>query len=275
MRGFLYGLFAAEYELGYTFEMKNIFKRSRFCAVFGLLTLSGAGCAASSPSSTALQPSADKTFQASSSTTGQVSVVSEADFVTNVMKNSSAWSKYENKEAGVTFQYPAGFFTEAKKYGDQTSGISYWVDTKPTKPEDGICDGLADADCDIIMWPVRYKNFLAALRGSVYSYGSYEATRVAQKARIIGGTEFVTFVEQGLHGSCSLVYVRATPHAYASFVINICDDPQLNVSLWVGNKINQHEKRVAENILAGKDLSDSTRIKIQAMEKVLATLRMN
>jgi hypothetical protein len=77
-----------------------------------------------------------------------------------------------------------------------------------------------------------------------------------------------------MNGSCDLSYITATPSSYASFQINICDDPQLDVEKWFGSTIAKEERVKAKDVLASKDLSDSTRVKIEAMEKVLTTLRM-
>ncbi len=234
------------------------------------LVLFGAGCKASLPANT----SSGQYSDAQPSKTTNQEVVPEADFVKNLMENKSTWITYENKEAGVIFRYPAGFFTEAKKYGDQSSGMYYAVNAKPTSPEDGVCNGLGDRDCEIATWPIRYKNFLDALKGSKYSYGGYEAVPVTQGTRVVGGMKFLNLILQGINGACLLAYVRATPSAYVSFEVNICDDPQLKTSLWQGDAVDQNERRKAANILAGKNLSDSTRRKIESVERVISTLKI-
>ena len=241
--------------------------------VFGILTFFGAGCIATVPSMQQ-SPIPNKISAQSPKKSTQVDVVSEADFISSVMKTENSWQVYTNTDARVSFQYPLGFFTEAKQYGDQASGMRYSVEAKSTKSEDGVCDGLGDVDCDIAQWPIRYTVFKKALQGSKYAYFGYESVRVAQQIRIINGVRFVVGVSQGLNGSCDLDYVRATPTAYISFSINICDDSSFDVPQWFGAKVSAVERLKAENILASKNISDSTRIKIQAMEKVIATLKM-
>lgn len=226
------------------------------------LVFLGAGCTTVKPN---MQPR---------SVNMPAAVVSEADFVGGVMRNETAWQVYENKEAGVTFQYPVGFFTEAKKYGDQASGMRYRVEARPTTPENGVCDGLGDIDCDIAQWPVREAAFEKALLGETYTYFGHESITVAERARTINGVRFVVGAVQGMNGSCTLAYVRATPKAYASFEVNICDDSRLDVAAWFGSDVSETEQAKAQRIFEGKDLSESTRVKMEAMEKVIATLKM-
>lgn len=234
--------------------------------VVGALVLFGAGCEAPAPAEKPLE-------QVATTTPAQVTVIPEADFISNVMK-STPWSEYKDEKTGASFQYPVGFFTEAEKKGGQNSGMRYEVMAKPIIPEDGVCDGLGDVDCEIAKWPKRYANFNAALQGAEYAYGVYEGIPVAQKTRTVNGTKFVTMISQGINGACVLSYFAATPSAYAYFDINICDDPQLKEDKWFGSTVAEEERSKAKDILAGKNLSDSTKRKIQAMEQVLATLKM-
>lgn len=236
--------------------------------VLGILALLGSGCVPPKPSQNTLP---EQTGAVSSS---QGKTVSEADFISNIMKSGAPWLQYKDDKTGVSFRYPTGFFTQAQKYGDQDSGMSYTIVMKPTMPADGVCDGLGDVDCDIAVWPKRYANFKAALQGSKYTYGEYETTPVAQQVRTINGMKFVVSVNQGVNGSCTVSFVRATSLSYASFIVNICDDPQLNAEKWFGNTVVEEERVKAQNILTGKSISDSTKTKIQAMEQVLATLKL-
>ncbi len=234
--------------------------------VLGALVLFGAGCASPVPAEEPVE-------QAATTTPAQVNVLSEADFVSNAMK-STPWSEYKDEKTGASFQYPAGFFTEAQRNGDQGSGMRYEISTKPTAPENGVCDGLGDVDCEIAKWPKRYANFNAALQGAEYTYGAYEGIPVAQQSRTIGGTKFLMNISQGINGACALNYFRATASSYAHFSVNICDDPQVNEEKWFGNTVAEEERSKAKDILASKNLSDSTKTKIEAMERVLATLKM-
>lgn len=124
------------------------------------------------------------------------------------------------------------------------------------------------------MWPKRYADFFTALKGTGYVYAPYESVTVAQRVRTINKVQYVRLISQGINGSCVLSYVTATDTAYASFDINICDDPQLATEFWQSQTVLATEKLKAENILAGKNLSSSTRTKIEAIEKVLATLKI-
>ncbi len=234
--------------------------------VLGALVLFGAGCAAPLPAEKTLE-------QTATTTTAQVTAIPEADFISNAMR-STPWSEYRDEKTGTSFQYPAGFFAQGEGNSDQFSGMRYDIMVKPTSSEDGVCDGLGDVDCDIETWPKRYANFKAALQGAKYLYGGYEQVPVAQQVRTINGTKFVLSVGQGINGSCALNYVQATAASYAVFSVNICDDPQLDQAKWFGNTVAEEERVKAENILAGKNLSDSTKVKTQAMEEVLATLKM-
>lgn len=241
-------------------------KKELFAAL-GVLVLFGSGCVASR-----LVEKTPEQREAASSV--RTRVIPEADFLNNIMKNGDPWLRYEDRKTGTSFQYPRGFFTRAQKYGDQGSGIDYRIDTKPVTPEDGICDGLGDIDCDIAVWPKRHANFKAALQGSKYIHAEYEMIPVAQQVRTINGMKFIMSVDQGVNGSCTISYVQATLLSYALFSLNICDDPQLNVEKWFGNIVTEEERAKANNILIGKNISDSTKIKIQVMEQVLATLRL-
>lgn len=243
------------------------YMNKRIFLAFGILALLGAGCA--------MPKSVEKTSEPTKNEAPtQVNVVSEADFVTAIMKSGNPWSEYKDEKTRVSFQYPKGFFTETQKYGDEGSGMRYMILAKPTTPENGICDGLADVDCEISTWPKRYANFQAALKGSEYKYGGYESFPVAQQVKTVGGRKFILNVSQGMNGACVLSYIHATPTVYASFSVNICDDPQLDAAKWFGNIVSEEEKLKAKNILAGNNLSDSTSRKIQAMEQVLITLKM-
>lgn len=207
-------------------------------------------------------------------------VRSEAEFVSDTMKSKEKWMEYVSKEAGVSFQYPEGLFHGPAYDGDGSSGMRFYVETKPRIPEDGVCDntediGDVDVDCLIAAWPKNYQSFQMALQGADYDVNVYyDSVRLAQGIRSVGKEKFVVSVEKGINGACVLGYKKVTPSAHLVFSINICDDPKLDLSKWEGVTIDNTEQQKAQDILASKDLSESTKIKIEALEQVLATLKI-
>jgi hypothetical protein len=254
-----------------------MFKKPSFLVLLGACALFGAGCAPLTR-----EPIVSDQVNATSSV--PVTMLPEADFVSGLMAGGGPWREYSDQDTGValhsdkatgaSFRYPEGFFQSGNMYGEQRSGMGYEILTKPTTPENGTCDGLGDIDCAIEAWPKRYANFRAALQGARYTFVGYEAIPVAQRVRTINGMAFVMTISQGVNGACTLAYARATVLSYANFSVNICDDAALKTEKWAGNTVDSEEKRKAQDILAGKNVSDSTKRKIEAMERVIATLKM-
>lgn len=197
---------------------------------------------------------------------------SQAEYVERIFARNAPWKEYQDPSGRITFSYPEGLFNIDDVITDYRSGVRYLVEERPTVGEDGVCDALADIDCDIVAWPQQYANFEAALEGrEVYRVG-YESFSVAQQVRTIGGKRFVVNVNQGLNGWCEIVYSYRTPTVHVLFGAYICDDSPINQDKWLGSVVDEDERIKVENILNGTNRSSSTRIKMEAIERVLATL---
>lgn len=206
---------------------------------------------------------------------GRVERGPEAEYIDSFINTSNTWLEVKHDTANISFQHPEGLFRP-----DYAASMRYVIETKPTVGEDGVCSNdLGDIDCEIAFWPQRYTNFQGALQGwpyidGEYTDGEYKAILAAYRVRSIGQQPFIVAISHGVNGSCSMDYIRATPLSYVRFSFNICDDPSLDLRKWFGSTVDAQEREKANHILDGKNVSDSTRIKMDAMERVLATLRM-
>lgn len=197
---------------------------------------------------------------------------SQAEYIERIFASNAPWKEYQDPSGKITFSYPEGLFNIDDVITDYRSGARYLVEERPTVGEDGVCDALGDIDCAIEAWPQQYANFEAALEGrEVYRVG-YESFSVAQQVRTIGGKRFVVNVNQGLNGWCEIVYSYRTPTMHVLFGAYICDDPAIDRDKWSGPIVDEDERLKGENMLNGTKRSSSTRIKMEAIERVLATL---
>ncbi len=198
--------------------------------------------------------------------------------IKSAFQSTEPWKMYTNVPGTIALRYPKMLFRTDEMF-DIKTGLSFSAQSKQERDElfqkntDGVCDGLADLDCEkpYLENEKDFSQYIAHIEDQDQVPYDFEAITLDQNIRTLNGIPFLVWVSLNVNGGANLSYLSYHNDTMMRFDARLIGDRFFdNYTPGRGNMTEDpFLSQYVKEILDGDPQNSSTKAQKTAIEYII------